>query len=255
MQRKDIKEIIFPKFTPEVYESICLHKVEELEDSSLSGNYLRNRKRVKITQILLYMSLALIFLNMIFILPFVNVMKDLPVMLSHIITIIPFFLTFSLMIIMLFVYGNAEDLLNTSRKEFFDAIKKSGLTIDSWVYKYDEVWEKDEELNEEFVEQTKVNFRKSLPFYESLVQLKDLDFNVNCLKFPEINFSIIDNDYIFVELIDKDINHKQEYKIYCPSGDLIYAFIEKQVNGIIDFSYIDECIYNPSVYLKEINHD
>ena len=115
MQREDIKEIIFPKFTPEVYESICLHKVEELEDSSLNRDYLRNRKKVKTTQILPYMSLALIFLNMIF----VNVMKNLPVMLSLIIAIIPFFLMISSMIIC----GNAEDLLNTSRKEFFDAIK------------------------------------------------------------------------------------------------------------------------------------
>lgn len=251
MKIENIKEIIFPKFTPEVYESICLHKVEELEDSSLNRDYLRNKKKAETIRILPYMSFALILLDMIFISLLVSVMKDLPVMLSLIIAIIPFFLMISSMIIC----GNAEDLLNTSRKEFFDAIKKSGLTIDSWVYKYDEVWEKDEELNEEFVEQTKTNFRKSLPFYESLVQLKDLDFNVNCLKFPEINFSIIDNDYIFVELIDKDINHKQEYKIYYPSGEFIYAFIEKQVNGIIDFSYIDECINNPSVYLKEINHD
>lgn len=251
MQREDIKEIIFPKFTPEVYESICLHKVEELEDSSLNRDYLRNKKKAEITIRFPYMSFALILLGMIFIPLLVSVMKDLPVMLSLIIAIIPFFLMISSMIIC----GNAEDLLNKSRKEFFDVIIKSGLTIDSWIYQYNGTWENDEELSEEFVEQTKANFRKSLPFYESLVQLKDLDFNVNCLKFPEIKFSIIDKDYIFVELIDKDINHKQEYKIYCPSGELIYAFIEKQVNGIIDFSYIDECINNPSLYLKEINHD
>lgn len=160
MQRENIKEIIFPKFTPEVYESICLHKVEELEDSSLNRDYLRNKKKAEVTEKFPYISFALILLDVIFIPLLVSIMKDLPVMLSLIIAIIPFFLMISSMIICC----NAEGLLNTLRKEFIDVIKKSGLTIDSWVYKYDEAWECDEELSKEFVEQTKENFRKSLPF-------------------------------------------------------------------------------------------
>ena len=246
MTNSEIKNVFLPHTTVTDYENICQKRILDIKNSGSCKEFYKNQERgVKFGR------LSCIFL-----------------LLTAITAILAVFFGTGTFLpqnrIIGYVFGGLTAVAFTSFGVNISlwANLRSKSEIDGYYYLLDRVaikagLRKDAWLIDEEDESFALEVRNVSPFYNSLIELGQIPFKMcpetDKRKIPNVEFDFTAEDqYIVVNMTSHQEGiESKKFTIYCPETSYMFDFATKLSKGVLDFTFIDDFINDPSVYIKD----